>query len=455
MSIRRILIVVIAMLGVMALTCAVALIRLSMYLHSTSYALGDAVTGLQLAQKCETLLLLHHHNSDPTVRLSLQLALRRNLSEARKHVTNDKEDRLLDSVEQTMNEYLDMPEESPFVLSESKMAQTYAAFDALVTTNVEQAHAAQAQAATLDRTGTTLGATISLLLLATVGVVWWWLRSAAFKPMLSLANAMERFGKGERDIRARETGPAELREMAKCFNDMAMRIAFRRQEQLALIGAVAHDLRNPMSILMSAAAAFDLEEARSPEAAQQVLAMISRQITRMNRILGDLVDGASIEAGCLELRTQHHDLVQIINEATELYTAPIDSYNLKLSLPEQEVIINCDAGRVIQVLNNLLSNAVKYSPRDQEIIVSLRVAADKAIIEVKDKGVGIAANEIPLLFEPFRRTGSGRAFASGTGLGLYVARRIIFAHNGRIEVDSTAGVGSTFRVILPLNIHAS
>jgi len=163
-------------------------------------------------------------------------------------------------------------------------------------------------------------------------------------------------------------------------------------------------------------------------------------------MVGDFLDAARIESGHLELQLRRRDLRELAQEAVELYGASSRAHRLVYSPAETPVEVRCDAERIAQVLNNLVSNAIKYSPQGGDVRVSVTASKGDAIVAVQDSGIGIAPEDQKHIFEPFRRTGASRDTAPGVGLGLSVAHQIIEAHGGRIDVESTLGVGSTFRV---------
>jgi signal transduction histidine kinase len=167
-------------------------------------------------------------------------------------------------------------------------------------------------------------------------------------------------------------------------------------------------------------------------------------------MVGDLLDSTRIEAGRFELHTEPRDTRELAREVVELYQGSGSTHELRLVLPEEPVVVRCDGTRLEQVLHNLVSNALKYSPTGTRVEVRVAQEGPEAVLSVVDRGMGISAEELRHLFTPFRRTGHAREVASGAGLGLSVARRIVEAHGGRIEVDSRPGAGSTFRVRLPL-----
>jgi signal transduction histidine kinase len=123
-----------------------------------------------------------------------------------------------------------------------------------------------------------------------------------------------------------------------------------------------------------------------------------------------------------------------------------------LNLPNAPIFLHCDHIRIEQVLNNLIGNAIKYSPGGGNIGLSLAQAGDEAMFEVSDEGMGIPREEIPYVFEPFRRSRTDREDIPGVGLGLSVTQRIVRAHGGRIHVESQIGKGTTFRVYLPVMV---
>jgi len=179
------------------------------------------------------------------------------------------------------------------------------------------------------------------------------------------------------------------------------------------------------------------------------MSVIERQVHRLDRMIGDLLDRSRIEGGQLELRVVEYDARSIAQDAFNLFSTASTSHTLVLNVPDSQVPVRCDPFRIEQVLNNLISNAIKYSPAGGNIELSLEESPDDVQFQVSDQGMGIPEEELPYIFEPFRRVKSAKADIPGVGLGLSVVRRIIQAHSGRIEVHSLLGKGTTFRVHLP------
>jgi signal transduction histidine kinase len=224
----------------------------------------------------------------------------------------------------------------------------------------------------------------------------------------------------------------------------------RHQQQIAFLGGVAHDLRNPLAALRISLAVIAPDRPLPPEPTiRRMTELMDRQFDHLERMTGDFIDTARIEAGELELRAGPHDLAELVRHVVTLFqTAPWDE-RFQLAVPAEPVVVFCDGARIQQVVTNLVSNAMKYSAEASPIRVALEPDPDHVTLSVADRGIGISPDDIPTIFDPFRRGEASRRTTSGVGLGLFVARRIMRAHGGWIEVESAPGSGSTFRVVLP------
>jgi two-component system sensor histidine kinase MtrB len=456
MSLRSILSVTMVALAALALIATAALMVATTSLHRVTVHLGAAAESVRLARELEITLLVHSRARDGVVREDLERRLRGLLVALRRHVGMDEERALLAETERRIEAYLDaarladgdslLREDLPGAASPSLEA-AFRSLDELVDLNIEQAREANEQSARWDRMADVLGMiTGAALLLGVAGVIVW-LRSHAFRPVFRIGEAMERFGSGDATARAPEAGPEELRNIAQRFNEMASAINRQQEERLAFLAGMAHDLRNPLSALrMSTGVIAPDRPLPSEERVRRTLGVVERQIAHLDRLVSDLLDAASIEAGQLELRFETRDVRELAREVYDLYQSASRRHDLELSLPDAPVIVRCDPGRIAQVLNNLVSNAIRYSPSGGRVEIGVSVDGSEVVLSVMDQGMGIAPEERERIFEPFRRSARGRNLIRGVGLGLSVARRIVHAHGGRIEVESALGVGSTFRV---------
>lgn len=267
------------------------------------------------------------------------------------------------------------------------------------------------------------------------------------QPILDLNAAMQRFRRGEVDVSVARGCVGEVADLSTSFNEMAATIDQQKREQLTFLAGVAHDLRNPLAVLKTAVEASLLDPSMvSPER----LRRIDRQVDALARMVGDLLDSTRIEAGQLALEREDVDLGDTVRSMVELFEASSTAHELVLHESETPVIVYADRLRLEQVTGNLLSNAIKYSPSGGRVSVSMVAEDGWAVLAISDEGIGIPPEAIPTLFLPFRRRRFDHAQIAGVGLGLSIARRIVEAHGGRIDVQSTLGKGSTFRVRLPI-----
>jgi len=468
MSLKAILNAILTLLGIIVLSAVSSLLLLTSYLHRVTSNLENSVEGVRLAERLEVELLTHYREGDMQLHPSadtqspplrqLEAQLRAVLDEMEPLAITAEEKALMREIRQQVNAYLVAYQRfngaSPERVAKEVaplLDEALASLEELVAFNVKEAHDAQKQANRWDQIANIGGSSVAGLLLVGMATILLWGRRAVLRPVMQVSQAMRGFGAGHKNIRAPETGPSELREMARTFNEMASSLSRQQEDQLAFLAGVAHDLRNPLSALkMSTALADPNRSDGSPERIQKMLVLVRRQVARLDRMVGDLLDSTRIEAGRLELQLEERDARELAHAVVELYQATGPNHELTLSVPESPVLLRCDGARIEQVLNNLVSNALKYSPAETRVEVTVRQQGEEALLSVADQGIGISAEEQHHLFTPFRRSAGARQHASGAGIGLSVARRIVEAHGGLIEVDSQPGRGSVFRIRLPL-----
>jgi two-component system, OmpR family, phosphate regulon sensor histidine kinase PhoR len=239
------------------------------------------------------------------------------------------------------------------------------------------------------------------------------------------------------------------------FHDVTARHALERERE-HLLHIVSHDLKTPLTTvkMLAQLAQRRLRPERLSEA--ELVARIERAINRMDRMVDDLVDTARLDADGITLDLKLCDLGALCREAAEDQGAAAGR-PITLELPSRPVQVHADATALTRVLANLLSNALKYSPADTTVSLALRREGGMARVEVRDQGQGIAAEALPRLFERYYRApGIQVQHGSGInlGLGLYVSRRMVERHGGRVGVESAVGQGSTFWFTLPLASEA-
>jgi signal transduction histidine kinase len=294
------------------------------------------------------------------------------------------------------------------------------------------------------------GFAVSLLtLLAAVGASVLAVRGFS-RRIASLEAVAARVAGGHLEQGVAVTSDDELGRLAGSLNTMIEALRRQRARQLGFLAAVAHDLRNPLGGMRLSTEMLLKANGVPPEPViRKSLALIHRQIERLGRMADDLLDATSIEAGELKLAPRSCDLAAVMRDVIDLHAGTSPRHELRLSAPSEPVAVVCDPTRIAQVLDNLVNNAIKYSPDGGALDVTLAAGAEEIVISVADTGPGIDPAMIEAIFEPFRRASTSKDVLPGVGLGLWICRRIIVAHGGRIDVVSEPGRGSTFRVHLP------
>lgn len=220
-----------------------------------------------------------------------------------------------------------------------------------------------------------------------------------------------------------------------------------------ILATVSHDLRNPLNtILMSASLLLGSGRSDFHPRDLERVRVIERVARQMARLIEDLLDVAAIETGAQTIERSEIDPLKLIHDAAEMFDPITVSKGVRLttSVPDDlsVTMIEVDQDRILQVISNLLGNAIRFTRRGGEIGLGLEVNDGELVYSVTDEGPGIAAEEIPYIFDQFWRDGeTGRG---GAGLGLAISKWIVEAHGGRIWVESEVGKGATFRFSLNL-----
>jgi PAS domain S-box-containing protein len=218
------------------------------------------------------------------------------------------------------------------------------------------------------------------------------------------------------------------------------------------LSIASHELRTPVtSIKGYTQLAKTLIHENDLATSEEYLDIALDQIDRMSRLILELLDVSRIETGRLEIRREPIDWSNFVHDVVNHHHTTVSDRRLALNVPVNGKRVVGDRDRLEQVVGNLLENAVKYSPDGSEILVSVEDKGDQLVTSVRDRGIGIPADEIAQVFERFHR---GRQVSStnygGLGLGLYISKQIIERHGGTIWVESAEGVGTTFYFSLPV-----
>jgi signal transduction histidine kinase len=266
------------------------------------------------------------------------------------------------------------------------------------------------------------------------------------RPIERLSQAARRLGEGDLEARSGLDRRDEIGALARSFDEMADRLARLVAGHRELLADVSHELRTPLARMR---VTLGLAEEADPEKARSYLRELEEDVLELERLVGDVLTTARLDAtGALALRLEPVELRALTEQALARFQRAHPGRVVKATLapaPAREA----DPGLLGRVLDNLLDNAAKYSDAETPIDVSLEEAQGSVAIAVRDRGIGVAAEDLPRLFTPFFRAERSRARnLGGAGLGLALSKRIVEAHGGRIQIASRPGEGTTVTVTL-------
>lgn len=228
--------------------------------------------------------------------------------------------------------------------------------------------------------------------------------------------------------------------------------AERRLDRLQedFIATISHELLTPLGFIKGYATTLMREDANwDDETRYEFLTIIDEETDRLKELIENFMDSSRLQAGTLRLSFQPVKLDTFLKDMQQRAAARDDDFQIILELNSPGLQLQADATRLAQVFDNLISNAMKYAP-SSSVEISQSADEDYAYVSVKDHGVGIPPEYIERVFERFYRVPSDNISVRGTGLGLFISRRIIEAHHGEITVQSVLGEGTTFNIKLPL-----
>lgn len=281
-------------------------------------------------------------------------------------------------------------------------------------------------------------------------LVWAWQSQRLTRPLSRLAGMASAIADGDLSIRADVRAPSEYASLAHALSSMAASLERSEVARREFLASVAHELRTPLTALGGFLQA--LGDGTVPtDRAEAYRMKCLEEVSRLNRLLEDLLDMAKSEAGRLDLAIRPIALGETVSRAILLWESAIRQKNLDVhvDLPAQTVTVEADADRVMQVVSNLLLNAVNYTPTGGAITVGLTTDGEWATIVVADTGPGIPPSELPRIWDRYYRfIPSGRA--RGTGLGLAIVRALVEAHGGTVRAVSDGVTATRFEVRLPL-----
>ena len=278
------------------------------------------------------------------------------------------------------------------------------------------------------------------------------------RPLCQLRTTVNRLGEGDYSARTQVRQRDEIGKVAGTIDILAQRLAEvdHQREELDrmrddFIANVSHELRTPVAVLRGSVELLADGTVDDPAEIQEYYGQMLGESRHLERLVNDLLELSRLQNAQFRLETAPVDLRDVLRDAARAIrpkTAPKE-ITVQLSLPEQEAVLEGDYGRLRQMILILLDNSVKFSPVGSSIEMSLTQQPNGLLLDVADHGSGISPEELPHIFERFRKT-SSRENASGTGLGLAIAQQIVQRHGGEIAVESKQGEETAFHISFPV-----
>lgn len=274
-----------------------------------------------------------------------------------------------------------------------------------------------------------------------------WLSQRLGKPVEALARAADQVASGNYGVQVPVgRGGDELSQLSERFNEMAARLAATEERERQFLMSVSHELRTPLTAIKGHVDALRDGLVDDPELVAASLDVVANEATRLERLVGDVLDLAKLRSHRFTVQTEEVDMGRLVEHAYGSFGDEARRREIAYGLGgiEGAPTIITDGDRVLQVITNLLKNAFRWTPDGGRIEVELATANGRVSVDVVDTGPGITRDNVQRIFSPFVSQDT-----QGTGLGLPIAQELASALGGRIELDTEPGRGSRFRLVLP------
>jgi signal transduction histidine kinase len=282
---------------------------------------------------------------------------------------------------------------------------------------------------------------------ALAAVLFWWLSRRLTEPVLALTRATEHVATGRYDVEIPDThGSDEISLLSDRFRGMVAQLAEAERLKRSFLMSVSHELRTPLTAIRGHVEAIREGVVSEPEQVRSSLDIVAAETDRLERLVGDVLDLAKLQAHRFTVRREEVDLSRVLDHAFGAFAeeARRREIDYRLGANGEAPVIVSDGDRVLQVITNLLSNAFRWTPDGGRIELQLAASNGAVRVDVVDTGPGVAPEDRARIFDAFVSQD-----VNGTGLGLPIAQELALALGGRVELQSELGQGSRFRLVLP------
>lgn len=290
---------------------------------------------------------------------------------------------------------------------------------------------------------------MALVLILLSGIVIYYNSLRISKPIKQMELAAGKLASGEHSDDLVVNSSDEIGKLTKSFNYMKQQIASTEKMRSEFIASVSHDMRTPLTSINGFVSGM-LDGIVKPEDYNKYLNIIKDETLRLTRLTNDILQLAKIQSGSIKLFRENLIVTDILDSVVSSTRALMVEKSISLALEcDNTIMVYADRDKLKQILINILDNAVKYTEYGGEIFLSVRSKPFITEFRVRDTGIGISAEELPLIFEKFYRVDKSRSSPGGTGLGLNISKSLIELHEGKIWAVSELGAGTVIIFELP------
>ncbi|MFE8703054.1 sensor histidine kinase [Cytobacillus sp. FJAT-54145] len=269
-------------------------------------------------------------------------------------------------------------------------------------------------------------------------------------PLIQMKSVTERLSNGKSELTLDVNRDDELGDLARSIQKLADDLERLKKERSEFLSSISHELRTPLTYLKGYADILKRPTLTEQERLEYVT-IIEEEASNLAKLVKDLFDLAKMDQNQFNINKETVELAGYLLEISRKFKTAYEEKNIQLQYScEKDIYIAIDPVRFGQVINNLLDNALKYSKPNTKVLLTLETKSDQVILKISDQGEGIPPNELPYIWDRLYRIDKSRSRATGgSGLGLTIAKEIIEAHKGKIEVKSRVAKGTEFNIYLP------
>lgn len=305
-----------------------------------------------------------------------------------------------------------------------------------------------------------MGVSVVLILMFTAGMLTIWIYRGIINPIKKLQIAAQNIKAGNLDFTIEEAGHDEIGELCRNFEDMRLRLKESAEEKIAsekenkvLISNISHDLKTPITAIKGYVEGIMDGVADTPEKQDKYIRTIYNKANEMDTLINELTLYSKIDANRIPYNFKRINVADYFSDCVEEVGLELEAENIKLTYinyVDADVQIIADPEQLRRVINNIIGNSVKYLDKEQGFIsIRIRDVGDFIQVELEDNGKGIAAKDLPYIFDRFYRTDASRNSATGgSGIGLSIVRKIIEDHGGKIWANSKEGTGTIMYFVM-------